>query len=93
MERFIIEAVKMKKIEPDEYLCRFVADSKGNIIGESVAMDGDVVIIKVGKNFIGIPVKHIEDDGKVLKIKGLFNFDKAEELGKKWAERYEKGRV
>jgi len=56
-------------------------------------MDGDVVIIKVGKNFIGIPVKHIEDDGKLLKIKGLFNFDKAEELGKKWAERYEKGRV
>jgi len=80
----------MKKIEPDEYLCRFVMDSKGNVIGESVAMDGDVVIIKVGKNFIGIPVKHLEYDKKFLKIKGLFSFDKAEELGRKWAERYEK---
>ena len=85
-----MEAVKMKKLDPESYICKFVVDSKGNRVGDSIAMDGDVVIIKVGRKFIGIPVKHLEIEDIFLRIKGPFSFDKAEELGKKWADRYER---
>lgn len=65
-------------------LCRFVLDGSGRKIGESVAVDNDVVIIKSGGQYLGVPLKHIEDNDKTLLVKGLVDFDKAEELGEKW---------
>lgn len=84
----------MKKINTDDYICKFVVDGKGRMIGESIALDGDVVIIKMGSKFIGIPVKHLsfdEDDDNILRIKGMFEIDRAEELGKRWTDKYGEG--
>jgi hypothetical protein len=68
----------------DHLLCRFVTDSTGRKIGESIAVSEDILIIKRGVKFMGVPLKHVEDQNKTILVKGLINFDKAYELGEEW---------
>lgn len=65
-------------------LCKFVLDGFGKKIGESVSVDHDVLIIKSGSQFLGVPLKHVETADKTLVVKGLIDFTKAYELGEKW---------
>ena len=81
------ETIETKKnIEnPDpSMICKFVLDGTGKKIGESVSIDHDVLIIKTGSLFLGVPLKHVEPGEKTLVVKGLFDFTKAYELGEKW---------
>lgn len=77
--------------------CRFVLDGSGKKVGESVAVDDDILIIKSGKKYLGVPLKHIEEEEKTLLVKGLLEKDKAEVIGEKWRREsfskieYEKG--
>jgi hypothetical protein len=64
--------------------CRFVLDGSGKKVGESVAVDNDILIIKSGKKYLGVPLKHIEEEEKTLLVKGLVEKDKAESIGEKW---------
>jgi len=68
----------------NDLLCRFVLDGAGKKIGESVALDNDILIIKSGTKYLGVPLVHIEDTGKTLLVKGLVEQDKAELMGEKW---------
>lgn len=70
--------------EYDHLLCKFVTDGSGRKIGESISIDDDIVIIKSKERFLGVPLKHIEDTGKTLLVKGLVDFDRAYEMGEKW---------
>ena len=89
---FLFTRKKSKKGEKDTdpedntLLCRFVTDGTGKKIGESVSLDNDIMIIKAGGRFLGIPLKCIEEDGQTIIFKGLIDFDKAYELGEKWRE-------
>jgi hypothetical protein len=65
-------------------LCKFVLDGSGKKIGESVSVDHDVLIVKSGSRFLGVPLKHVEPTEKTLLVKGLIDFTKAYELGEKW---------
>jgi len=81
------EPTDMKKnIENSDpsIICKFVIDGTGKKIGESVSIDHDVLIIKSGSQFLGIPLKHIEPVEKSIMVKGLIDFTKAYELGEKW---------
>ena len=64
--------------------CKFVLDGTGKKLGESVTIDHDVLIIKSGSRFLGVPLKHVEPLEKTLLVKGLIDFTKAYELGEKW---------
>jgi hypothetical protein len=80
---------KNEKIEEEEnyknsMICRFVLDGIGKKIGESVAVDEDVLIIKSGNKYLGVPLKHIEEDGKTLLVKGLVDQLNAEKMGERW---------
>ncbi len=86
-----LESIERENIS-DELLSRFVVDGTENKIGESIAIDNDILIIKTEKSYLGVPLKHVEDTGDVLKVKGLVNTDKAEILGERWRERYLKQR-
>ena len=82
---------KKEEIEEEEnykagLLCRFVLDGVGRKIGESVAVDEDIIIIKSGTKYLGVPLKHIEEEGKTLLVKGLVDQDKAEIMGEKWRQ-------
>ncbi len=68
----------------DNLLCKFVTDGSGRKIGESVSIDDDVLIIKSKERFLGVPLKHVEDKGKTLLVKGLVDLDKAYEMGERW---------
>jgi hypothetical protein len=78
--------IEIEKIESykNDLLCRFVLDGAGRKIGESVAIDSDVLIVKSGMKYLGVPLIHIEDAGKTLLVKGLVEQDKAELMGEKW---------
>jgi hypothetical protein len=78
------DKLKKEKDYKNELLCRFVLDGVGNKIGESVAIDSDILIVKSGIKYLGIPLSHIKDEGKTLLVKGLVERDKAEALGEKW---------
>ncbi len=80
---------KMEEIEEEEtyktgLLCRFVLDRIGRKKGESVSIEKDIMIIKSGNKYLGVPLKHIEEEDKTLLVKGLVDKDKAEEMGEKW---------
>jgi len=89
---FLFSRNKRKKLQEDEnietyknnLLCRFVLDGVGKKIGESVAIDDDILIIKSGKKYLGVPLTHIEVEEKTLLVKGLIEQDKAETMGEKW---------
>lgn len=91
---FIFSRNKRKKneeLEAEEayksnLLCRFVLDGVGRKVGESVAVDEDILIVKSGSEYLGIPLKHIEEEEKTLIVKGLVERDKAELLGEKWRQ-------
>jgi hypothetical protein len=77
---------ELEKIESykNDLLCRFVLDGAGRKIGESVAIDNDILIVKSGTKYLGVPLIHIEVSGKTLLVKGLVEQDKAELMGEKW---------
>ena len=65
-------------------ICRFVLDGTGRKVGESIAIDDDILILKSGNKYLGVPLKHIEEDEKTLLVKGLFDLYNAEQMGEKW---------
>ena len=89
---FIFSKNKSKKeneLEEEEnfknnLICRFVLDGIGRKIGESVAVENDLLIIKSGKKYLGVPIKHVELEEKTILVKGLVEQDKAEQMGEKW---------
>ena len=70
----------------DSLICKFVFDGADRKIGESLAVEDDILIIKSGKKYLGIPLKHVEVKEKTLLVKGLIEQDKAEKMGKKWQQ-------
>ncbi|KYK28357.1 hypothetical protein AYK20_01230 [Thermoplasmatales archaeon SG8-52-1] len=78
------EEFEEKELLKNKLLCRFVLDGIGKKVGESVAIDDDILIIKSGNKYLGVPLKHIEEEEKTLLVKGLIDQKKAEEMGEKW---------
>ena len=78
------ESKKTNETADPSMLCKFVVDGSGKKIGESVSIDHDVLIIKSGSQFLGVPLKHVESAEKTLVVKGLIDLTKAYELGEKW---------
>ena len=79
-----VETKKTNETSDPSMVCKFVLDSAGKKIGESVSIADDVLIIKSGSLFLGVPLKHVDAGEKTLVVKGLFDFTKAYELGEKW---------
>lgn len=79
---------ELKELEEfnNDLICKFVFDGSDRKIGESVAVQGDILIIKSGKKYLGVPLKHIEIKEKTLLVKGLVEKDKAEKMGEKWQQ-------
>jgi hypothetical protein len=81
---FFLAKKDASSLRDPELLCQFVVDIAGKRIGESVSFMGDVLIIKQGKRFLGVPLKHVKRVGTSLVVKGLSDFSKAYELGEQW---------
>ena len=81
-----IEEYEKEESKRNKLLCRFVLDGTGKRIGESVAIDDDIMIIKTGSKYLGVPMKHIEEEEKTLLVKGLVDHSRAEEMGERWRQ-------
>ena len=46
----------------------------------------NLLIIKSGKKYLGVPLKHIEEDDKLLLVKGLVDKKNAEIMGELWRQ-------
>ena len=75
-----------KKRNKFSFLARFVVDSEGKRIGESISVFEDLLIIKKDEKFYAIPFKHVELKGEEIHIKGVVQWDKAEELARRWKD-------
>jgi hypothetical protein len=71
----------------DHLLSRFIFDGKGNIIGESIGVDGKYLIMKSGKKFYSVPLKNIREDEKDLTLKGKIDKRMARKLGEVWRKK------
>lgn len=71
-------------------VCKFVFDGLGHPIGESISIERDLIIVKADDSFLGIPLKHVESDGKKVIVKGLVDQKNAKKLGERWRKREEK---
>ena len=78
------DELEEEEANKNKLLCRFVLDGAGRKIGESVAIDEDILIIKSGSRYLGVPLKHIGEEEKTLLVKGLVDQLKAEMMGEKW---------
>jgi len=70
--------------DDSDLLARFVINSQGEKIGESIAVHHDILIVKDKNNLLGIPLKHVSFEGKKLLAKGLIDTTKAKKLGDNW---------
>lgn len=68
-----------------DLICKFVIKD-GKRIGESIDVYENNLIVKIGSDFIGIPIDCImEVDNENIKVKD-FDIMLAKEIGKKWIE-------
>ena len=71
-------------------VCKFVFDGLGHPIGESICIEKDLIIVKTDESFLGIPLKHVEADGKKIIVKGLVDQKNAKRLGERWRRKEKK---
>ena len=68
-------------------VCKFVFDGLGHLIGESISIEKDLIIVKTDDSFLGIPLKHVEADEKKVIVKGLVDQKNAKRLGERWRKK------
>ena len=70
-------------------ISKFVVDKEGNRIGETISIEGDLIIIKKEKKYLAIPLKHIELSKDQVRIRGIVEWDNAIKMGEQWKKKYQ----
>lgn len=65
-----------------DLICRFVVND-GRLIGESIDVYNEHLIIKSAEKFFGVPLSAVREDGEKLIVEN-FDEEKAKEIGEKW---------
>jgi len=82
------EDLKWVEEDPkDHLLSRYIKDSKGKVVGESIGVEGKYIIMKNGLKFYSIPLRNIVELETELRLKGRINRDKARKLGEEWRKK------
>jgi hypothetical protein len=68
----------------EKLLLRFVEDQQGLRIGESVAAEGDDLIVKDGKGFLAIPASGVAESGEGLRLTAPIDESAARQRGEAW---------
>ncbi len=74
----------------DPMLCKFVAH-EGNTVGETVAFDGERMILKDHGVFMAVDRSLATLDGETVVIQGYVDWDAAKEAGASWRAANTKG--
>ena len=68
----------------EKMLLRFVEDEKGARVGETVAVEGDQMIVKAPGGFLAVPTSQLSESGAGLKLTGTFDEAAAKSAGEAW---------
>lgn len=71
----------------DEYLSRFVLNTDGERIGETVGIDGERIIMKREEDFFSIPKDAIEEKYGDLLLSKPIDWEESKALGEQWREK------
>lgn len=74
----------------DELLLRFVVDAAGQRQGETVAVDGDRIILKTPTGFASVPASRLKPEGASLRLEGEMDWAEAQREGEAWRTRSHK---
>lgn len=72
---------QMPSVHP--LLCKF-ARHEGSVVGESLALDGDRLILKQAGVFKSVPLGQVREEGGELVVTGSVDWAKAAEEGSAW---------
>jgi hypothetical protein len=87
-EEHLPEDVKWLEDDPhDEILSRFIYNSKGAQVGETIGVEGKQLILKNREKFYSIPLNFIHEKNNELVLKKNVNWDNAEKKGEKWRKK------
>ncbi len=89
LRELIISTPLLFKSGKYSLVSKFVVDKKGNRIGETISIEGDLVIIKKEKKYLAIPLKHIELSKDQVRIRGIVEWDNAIKMGEQWKKKYQ----
>ncbi len=83
------EAVLPEGEELTDVLSRFVDDKDGERIGETVGMDGDLVIVKGNRDlgYLALPRIALSAQEDSFRVTGTVDWDDAAREGKQWKQR------
>jgi hypothetical protein len=82
------EDVKWLEDDPhDEILSRFIFNSKGTQMGETIGVEGKQLIIKNREKFYSIPLNSIKEKNDELTLVKKINWKRAEKKGEKWRKK------
>ena len=87
-EEQLPEDVKWLEDDPhDEILSRFIFNSKGEQVGETIGVEGKQLIVKNREKFYSIPFNSIHEKNDELVLKKKVNWERAEKKGEKWRKK------
>lgn len=74
----------------DSLLLKFITDENGEKLGETVAVEGDRVLLKVSDGFVSVPAAKVKHEAGALRLDFGVDWDEAKRLGEEWRSRSHK---
>lgn len=74
----------------ERLLLRFVDDPSGRRVGETMAVDGDDLVVKDASGFLVVAAADVEENGPGLRLKTPLDETEARRKGDAWKERSHK---
>ncbi len=84
--RTLAEMVAHEEIEDTELISRFVMDTDGSQVGETMSVTEGEVILKREDGFYAVPPDAIIEKSGTLLADGNLDWEKAREAGQRWEE-------
>ncbi|RLA77406.1 MAG: hypothetical protein DRG33_07065 [Deltaproteobacteria bacterium] len=71
----------------DDLLSLFLKDLNGNVVGESIGVSGEKLVVKSEERFYLIPLSSVEKGEGELKVVNEVDWEKALKEGERWREK------
>ncbi|MDX1612335.1 MAG: DUF5749 family beta-barrel protein, partial [Candidatus Thermoplasmatota archaeon] len=84
--RTMAQLAKNEEVENASLLSRFVLNASGDTVGETMALEGDQVILKTDEGFASVSLEDIIEKDGMLLVDANIDWDAAREAGQAWKQ-------
>jgi len=71
----------------DELLSLFIKSDSGEVIGESIGVEGEMLVVKSGERFYLLPLSAVKKEEGELLLVGQVDWERAQREGESWRSR------